>query len=147
MRVSHPVWWRGRLIVAKDDEAWYPIAVGWRHRVDDPDNPDVSIWPKHDRFVVAVEESLATIAERYHISSQELVLRNKGRYKGLAQGSRLIEVSVLARSRAVGGERTPYGTSLVQSTSTLATLRHQLPVTRPCRRGHQGLSVQTSREA
>ena len=99
MRVSHPVWWRGRLIVAKDDEAWYPIAVGWRHRVDDPDNPDVSIWPKHDRFVVAVEESLATIAERYHISSQELVLRNKGRYKGLAQGSRLIEVSVLARSR------------------------------------------------
>ena len=70
MRVSHPVWWRGRLIVAKGDEVWYLIAVGWRHRVDDPDNPDVSIWPKHDRFVVAVEESLATIAERYRISSR-----------------------------------------------------------------------------
>ena len=37
MRISHDVTYRKEIIVHKDDEAWYPIKLGWRFEASDPD--------------------------------------------------------------------------------------------------------------
>ena len=38
VRISHDVSYKKEIIVHKDDEAWYPVKLGWRDEAANPDD-------------------------------------------------------------------------------------------------------------
>ena len=115
VRVSHDVVYRKRVIVAKGDEAWYKIQLGWRFEACDPDNKMAPVWPKHGRYMSMSDETVNQIARRYGLNARDIVDLNVQRVDGLRPGAILYEGTVLMLPRGGASARGPHDAKEAQA--------------------------------
>ena len=100
-KVTHPVYYEGRVMIEQGVQGWNSITKGFRDLAIDPIDQLEPLWPKNGRYVSKFEnETPHTVAKLYGIKCSDIVQHNRARYPNLQRFAKLTEGTVLYLRKA-----------------------------------------------